>query len=329
MRHPSAEVLRRLAEQPAAVADPDRDHVVGCPQCLDGLVAARRRDVGERPATPGAGPFRDVLRRPAVAVLAVVTVLAGGATAAAQDWLPVFRTEGVAPVGVAAADLVALPDLSAYGDVVVSGDDDLRGVADAAAAEAATGLEVPQSTRLPRGVTGEPAHHVAGEVGVTLTFSAERAAQVAADAGTTLPSPPPGLDGSELRLVAGPGVAQVWSGGAGGPSLVVGRAVAPSASSSGVPLETARDYLLSLPGVPDDVAAQLRTVTADRATLPLPVPVDLVTTSTADVHGVPATVLTTRDGTISAVVWVQDGVVTAVGGPLDVDEVLAVARGLR
>jgi hypothetical protein len=32
---------------------------------------------------------------------------------------------------------------------------------------------------------------------------------------------------------------------------------------------------------------------------------------------------------MTAVVWVQDGLVTAVGGTLDADEVLAVAGGLR
>jgi hypothetical protein len=54
-----------------------------------------------------------------------------------------------------------------------------------------------------------------------------------------------------------------------------------------------------------------------------------VTTSTADVDGAEATVLATRDGTVTGVVWVEDGVVTAVAGSLSEDEVLAVARELR
>ena len=40
----------------------------------------------------------------------------------------------------------------------------------------------------------------------------------------------------------------------------------------------------------------------------------------------PATVLATRDRTLAAVVWVDDGVVTAVAGSLDADEVLSIAR---
>ena len=113
------------------------------------------------------------------------------------------------------------------------------------------------------------------------------------------------------------------------PALVVARAVAPTTSSSGVPFETVRDYLLSLPGLPDDLAAQLGAFTSDGTTLPLPVPADRVTTSSAEVNGAPATVLATRDRTMAAVVWVDDGVVTAVAGTLGAAEVLSIARGLR
>jgi hypothetical protein len=188
---------------------------------------------------------------------------------------------------------------------------------------------VPEVSTLPRGVSGAPLYQVGGRLTATFTFSAARAAKVAAEHGETLPPPPQGLDGSSVRLVAGPGLAQVWSSSAGAPALVVGRAIAPTAFSSGVPFETVRDYLLSLPGLPDDVAAQLRGFTADGTTLPLPVPADEVTTSPAQVDGVPATVLTARDRTLAAVVWVDDGVVNVVAGSLDSDEVLSIARELR
>ena len=38
--------------------------------------------------------------------------------------------------------------------------------------------------------------------------------------------------------------------------------------------------------------------------------------------------LSTRDRTIAGVVWVDNGVVTAVAGSLSADELLSVARGL-
>jgi hypothetical protein len=225
-------------------------------------------------------------------------------------------------------DLVALPDLTAYGDVELTGDDGPQSVPDAAAARNETGLEVPEVADLPRGVDGEPVYQVVGELSGVFTFSAEKAAQAAAASGEPLPPVPAGLDGSQVRLTAGPGVAAVWSQTSGLPTLVVGRAVAPTASSSGVPFETVRDFLLSLPGLPEDVAAQLRTFTADGSTLPIPVPADLVETSQAEVGGLPATVLESRDQALAAVVWVEDGVVNLVGGALGTDEVLALAREL-
>ncbi|WP_448624714.1 hypothetical protein [Geodermatophilus sp. URMC 64] len=356
-RHPADGTLRRLVDEPAGVPDDDRAHVAGCPTCLLGLAAAREdaaaataalsydaapdvdlawRRFSAATQAPAAAAVpaparrrRSPLRSPLVAALGVAVILGGAGAAAAADWLQIFRTEEVAAVPVASTDLVGLPDLSAYGDLQLVSDPDVRTVADEAAAEEATGLQVPQVDALPGGVTGEPEYTVGGQAVAEFTFSAARAAQAASEAGETLPPPPAGLDGSTFRLVAGPGVAAVWSSDAGAPALVVARVNAPTAFSSGVPFETARDYLLSLPGLPDQLASQLRTFTADGTTLPLPVPAEFATTSTADVDGHDATVLASRDGLLTGVVWVEDGVITGVAGSLSEDEVLTVARGLR
>jgi hypothetical protein len=366
MRHPTEGILRRLVDEPAGVADTERQHVAGCATCLSALATVQQDAVAAgtaldldvtadgtdvdagwhrlsgsvaaqwRPAAPARGPrtarasrWRSALRSPAVAAVGVVAVLGGTGAAAAADWLPFFRTEQVAPLSITEADLLALPDLSAYGDLEVLTEPDVREVADAAAAAEATGLSVPVVDELPQGVTVDPVLQVGDPVTAVFTFSADKAEAAAAAAGETLPDAPDGMDGNRFRLEAGPGVVQVWSGSQGLPALVVARAGAPTASSSGVPFETARDYLLSLPGMPDDVAAQLRAFSADGTTLPLPLPADRVTTSEAEVDGVPATVVTTRDGTMAGVVWVDEGVVTAVLGSLSDTEVLEVAEELR
>jgi hypothetical protein len=365
MRHPTDGTLRRLLDEPAGVADADREHVAGCPVCLSGLAAAQQDaaltraaldvdvavdvdagwsrlsnavavDARPQPAAAArswrpaaaAGRWRAMLRKPVVAGFAVVAILTGASAAAAADWLQIFRTEQIAPVTLTQADLVALPDLSAYGEVEMTQEADVREVADAAAAEKATGLAVPRVGELPRGVIGQPSFQVGNRVNAVFTFSLRKATQTAAAAGQTLPPPPPGLDGSEFRLSAGPGVAAVWSEARGVPALIVARAVAPTAYSAGVPFETAADYVLSLPGLPEAVASQLRAFSGDATTLPLPVNDKYLTSSTADVGGLPATVLTSRDGVLSGVVWVNDGVVTAVAGSLNTDEVLSVARKL-
>ena len=363
MGHPTEGALRRLLDEPAGVAESDRQHVAGCPQCLDGLASmsedavlvgaalatesagsldvdaawhrlstAAHATVPERAtaaAPPRASRWRGSLRRPSVAALAVAVVLTGAGTAAANDWLQIFRTKKIAPVSFTTSDLIALPDLRAYGEVVVTAGVDVNPVPTAVAAATESGLPVPEVTTLPRGVSGEPVYQVGRQASATFTFSADRAARTAAEEGRTLPPPPPGLDGSQVRLVAGPGVAAIWRQPTGVPALFVGRAVAPTAFSSGVPFEAVRDYLLSLPGLPENVAGQLRSFTADGSTLPLPVPADRMTTSSAKVGDNHATVLASRDRVLAAVVWVDDGVMTVVAGSLGAGEVLSIARELR
>jgi hypothetical protein len=229
----------------------------------------------------------------------VVVVLGGAGAAAAADWLEVFRTEEVAAVPVTGSDLVALPDLSGYGDVRVVSDPGVREVPDAAAAAEATGLDVPEVDALPVGVTGEPAYTVGDRAVAEFTFSADRAVQAAAEAGETLPPPPPGLDGATFRLEAGPGVAAVWSEARGVPALVVGRAPRPPPSPPR-PVRHRPRLPAVAAGFPADLATQLATFDGDGTTLPIPVPVEMVTSTTADVDGTEATVLATRDGTVTA-----------------------------
>jgi hypothetical protein len=358
MRHPSEGVLRRLVDEPAGVTDDERAHVAGCATCLRGLDEARAdaqlvgsalaapttRDVDTdaawarlsttttatpvRQAVAGRARWGTAVRRPAIAALSAVVLVTGAGVAAANDWLPIFQTERVDPVEITEADLVQVPDLSAYGDLEVTQEPTTEQVADADAAFEATGLTVPTVGDLPEGVTGDPAYQTAGTMNATFTFSAAKAAQAAAAEGEVLPPPPAGLDGSSLRLEAGPAVAAMWSQPTGIPTLVVARVVAPKVYSSGVPFETVREYLLSLPGLPDGLADQLRSLPDAPGTLPLPVPAELVTSSTEDVNGVAATVLESRDGLFAGVVWVEDGVMTGVAGSLSAEELLSVARDL-
>ena len=360
MRHPNEGVLRRLVDEPAGVADADRAHVAECPVCLVALADARddavavgaalrtdstvdvdvdaawaRLTAAQSRTSAVRAPARRrrwgaALRRPAVAALGFVVVVTGAGVAAANDWLPIFATEEIEPVAISSdLDLSAVPDLTDYGTLEVTGADEPEPVADEAAAEELTGLDAPEVSALPDGVSGDPQYQAIGEVSATFTFSAELAAQAAAEAGEDLPPVPPGLDGAQVRLTAGPGLAAFWTADSGAPALVVARAGAPAAFSSGADFEDMRDYLLSLPGLPPEVAAQLGSFSPDASTLPLPVPAEYATSAPAEVNGQEATLLTSRDGFLSAVVWVEDGVVTAVAGSLTEDEILSVASGLR
>src|SRR6266540_2571509 len=112
MPHPTDGTLRRLVDEPAGVADADREHVAGCPVCLSGLAAAQRDaavagaalgaeltvnvDAGwrrlsravavqgrRRVAAAPAHRWRAVLRSPVIAVVGVVALVTGAAAAAA------------------------------------------------------------------------------------------------------------------------------------------------------------------------------------------------------------------------------------------------------
>ena len=52
MRHPTEGALRRLVDEPAGVADSDREHVAGCEQCLNRLAVAREHGSRHRAASP-------------------------------------------------------------------------------------------------------------------------------------------------------------------------------------------------------------------------------------------------------------------------------------
>lgn len=361
MSHPAEGTLRRLIDDPAGVADVERAHLAACPHCLEALVRVRAdagrvhgllthdaaisdADVdrawarlvsagGDQAAaapSPAPGTRRSRLRSPVAAAVSAAVLLAGGSAAAATDWLQIFRTEQVQAVTVTEEDLLAMPDLEQYGDLEIGTEPRFRSVRGAQAAERATGLDVPVVPTVPRGITGDPSYQVATPVEAVFTFDETEAREAASAQGEPLPTPPAGMDGSEFRLVAGPGLAGVWSSTSGLPGLVVARAVAPTGYSTGIDFETARDYLLTLPGLPDDVADELRGFSGDGTTLPLPVPADEVETSTTDVDGTEATVFSARQGsTMSGVVWVEDGVVTVVAGTVETDEVVDVAEGLR
>jgi hypothetical protein len=354
MRHPADGTLRRLLDEPAGVADPDREHITNCPACRSKLITMKEDSVAVQNAldvevapdvdaawrrlsqaehgpvrVPTRSRWRRAVRSPLVAVVGVVVILGGASTAAATDWLQIFRAERVAPVSAPRADLISLPDLDEFGTLEVTSKVDIRPMADAAAAEKVAGMPVPRVAKLPRGVTGQPEYSAGAQASATFTFEVAKARRTVEATGATLPPPPAGLDGSRFRFVAGPGVVASWTPDRGVPGLVVARAVAPAVYSTDIPFATARDYVLSLPNLPESVASQLRGFSGDGTTLPLFVQVEKLATSTADVNGSTATVLASRDRALAAVVWVDDGIVTAVAGPLSTDEVVSIARGLR
>ena len=361
MRHPTDGTLRRLVDEPAGVADADREHVAGCPVCLSGLAAAQEDaavagaaldvelavDVdagwhrlsravavdgaGGRPRPPRARRWRAALRSPVVAAVGVVALAGRGRCRGRRRLAADLPDRADRPGhGHPRPTWSSCPTSPPTASVEVTEEADVREVADAAAAEEATGLSVPRVSELPRGVTGEPAYQVGGQVSAVFTFSAEKAAQAAAAAGETLPPPPAGPRRQPVPAGRRPGARRglVGSPRRAGPGRGPRRSHpprTPRASRSRRPATTC----CPCPVCPRTSRRSCAASPATGRRCPCPCRPRQVTSSAADVGGVPATVLTSRDGVMAGVVWVDDGVVTAVAGSLSADEVLSVARGLR
>ncbi|MFC4068381.1 hypothetical protein [Actinoplanes subglobosus] len=350
MRHPGDGLLRRLLDEPDGVTDSDRSHVDDCASCATRLAEVSRDaadvesalrfdvdvdvDAAWARLLDGAGheaprPVRQrrhLKRTPVIAVVGVLALLGGASAAAAGNWFQIFRTEQVTPITVPQADLVRLPELEEFGSMRVESRPMIRDVEDARTAREATGLASPRITNLPAGVTGQPHFLVGDKVLGVFTFDRAKAEKAL---GRAIPEPPPGLEATEFRLTAGPGLAAVWPSNSGAPALMIGRVVAPKGFSNGVPFETARDYLLSLPGLPASVSGQLKAFMKEGGTLPLIVNEASETSFTTKVGKAPATVLSTEGGSLSAVFWVEGGFINVAGGSLSTDEVLRVARETR
>ncbi|MEK7214528.1 MAG: hypothetical protein AAB289_02905, partial [Chloroflexota bacterium] len=207
-----------------------------------------------------------------------------------------------------------------------------------------TSALAPTVRRWPPSVIG-PAHYLTvPSYSGSFTFRAAKAEETAKATGKALPPMPPNIDGTLVQMTTGKAVvtyygAEVPVNGApaaaaepspaGPPQLVVVQAFAPTATSRGASPKELQGYLLSLPGVSPELANALRAIGDPTTTWPVPVPVSKINTRNVSVNGVPGTVFSDTSRFVTGVVWVKDGMVYAVGGPLKESEVLAAAASLR
>lgn len=277
-------------------------------------------------------PAARTLAAVAIAAVLVVGMVVSGAAA---NLLTIFEPKQVTAVPVAPSELQSLqglPDLSAYGTVKVTTQPVLQSVADVQAAASQTHLQVLQPSHVPASVTGPSAFAVISQGSGSFTFSAAKAQAAAQRDGKALPPMPANIDGSTLYLTIGPAVVESFGvSGQGGqlPSLVVVQARVPKVQSTGVSVAELRNYLLAQPGISPTLAAQIRAIGDPSQTLPIPIPANLATSHPVGVQGVQGLAIGDSSGLGSAVIWVKDGLVYAVGGTLTESQVLQVANSLH
>ena len=271
---------------------------------------------------------------PAIAVLLAAALVTGLAVSgAAQRLFRVFEPNKFVAVSVSPSDIPTTSALLDYGEVKwLPEPPKLQQLRDATAAAKESGLPVLMPDSLPKGVTGPVSYGVVSHATGSLKFSAERLRASAAKAGVQVGPMPSSIDGSTLVVSGGPGLVEVWgisgtTGEAGIPTLVIAQTRIPTVDSNGATTAQLEDYLLSQPGVPPDLAAQIKAIKDPSTTLPIPIPKGMATTEQVRVNGVPGLLIKAVFG--AGVVWEKNGVIYAVGGQLTPDQVLAIATTLH
>ena len=272
------------------------------------------------------------LAMPAIAVVLAAVLLSGVAvTGVATQWLRVFEPHQFVAVQVSPSDFAQASKLLDYGLVKWSPAPPTLKLVDAATAHTESGLPILTPSSLPNGINGPVSYGVVTQATGTLTFDSARLRASAAKAGVHVNAMPSSIDGSTLIVNAGPALVEAWGLSASKtemqmPTLVIAQTRVPTVDSTGASRDQLENYLLSQPGVPPEMAAQIKAVKDPSTTLPIPIPTGYATTDNVQVHGVQALRIKSAFG--AGIVWQENGVIYAVGGQLTPDQVLAIATSL-
>jgi hypothetical protein len=283
------------------------------------------------PAFSRRARFPTVSLRAGVVIGAVGIVVAG--TAAAATLTTIFSPTHVAPVAVSHSDLRAIAAFTGLGDghslagfatpsgsstlrfgTVTWSSDAARPASSRAEAGAEAGFPVSLPTRLPAGVGAVRQFIVQPHVRATVAFNWKAAS----------------LAGSSVVIDAGPAVFAQYAAanGTGVPTLAVATMRRPTAQSTGASMSQIEAFLLGQPGIPPQLAAEVRLLGDLKTTLPVPVPAGASVRS-IQVEGRPGVLLADSSNAAAGVVWEDGrGLLHVVVGIVDSQDVLNVANQL-
>lgn len=294
------------------------------------------------------GVWRRHRRLVAAAALAVACGTALGlpsVRSAAAEFLSVFRVEQVQLVTLRPGDIERIEaalrsgqgqvDLRQFGSVEFSGGERSGPLDEKEALSRLDGTPLPRPDRLPDGF-GAPSYHVKSAATVRFTLNTQAVNSLSKSLGSGV-SWPAAADGRPI-LVDIPTTVFVRYPAVdpGRLGLEIIRLPAPRVKvPEGVDPEAIRGTLLALPILPQELRDQLAAIRDWRNTLVLPamegqakrVQVNgkpAVYTQQGDVH--------TQRGDAPAggnLIWVEDGLVTILSGPLGPEEAVALAESLR
>ena len=368
MRHLDEGALRRLIDEPLAATEADRRHLEGCPDCRvrseglageAGLAASLLAVPSFEPDAVGAltrvrnlaavapAPRRAWARwswtaprfaRPLVLLTAVV-VAGALAIGASPSVLTIFNpTQGVKTVTVTAPDegtIAGLPDLSQYGTMTVVEKGTTQTVLTAAEAQQLSGLTAPPAPAEYRG--GTVTYTVVGKSIGTFTFDEAKAKAAAAAAGKPAPVFPAGIDGTILTVTIGPALGEVFgtidkNTTLSNLPLIAGVARAPLVTSNGVSAAELESFLLQQPDIAGNptLVAEIKAIGEPLAAgnLVIPIPANLATSTPETINGNSGVLIADNTGMAKGLIWERNGLVYAVGGHFDEQQLLGIASGI-
>jgi hypothetical protein len=192
---------------------------------------------------------------------------------------------------------------------------------------------------LPQGIPNNPDFAVIDGGHAAFTFNASQAHAYLMKNGYGDVSIPTNLDGATFEITTTPSVIIAY-GDQTQTQFMVAEVPSPVITATGsASLEELRNFVLSLPGLPPQLVAQLRQIDLNSGVVPLPVPAG-VDSQSVTVHGTTGLLLTSSVSTTisdikkfpagSAVVWQAQGIIYAIGGTVsDTNQLLKSANSLQ
>lgn len=275
----------------------------------------------------------------------------------AQNFLTVFQPRQFHGVGLTRSDfskLHSLPDLEAFGTMRQTSRTEFARYLDAAAASRHAHMTIAVPDYLPAAVARKAMYHVSTLATATFTFSAAKARAFGRRSGQAVPPMSANLDGARLSAAVGPVVVQTYGEqraweletqsskharrhhvhseglrGLPADTIIITQVRAPQVTSSGATVAQIESYLLNMPGVPADLATQIRSIGDPASTVPVPFRIDKENAQTVSVQGAQALLIGDNTGIGSGVVWQRNGIIYGVAGPFAASEILQVANSLK
>ena len=362
MKHLDDGELRRLLDEPDELEAAQREHARQCAQCaaraaelqsvaqsasqalcgdagVDTSRALERTLLRARSASPVSRLYRPLGAFAAAAafVAALLFTPLGGY---ARSFLTIFQPKEFVALDLSHADFGQLriaPQADELGTMRVIRKQQQSEFGSLAAVRPHLSFAPRVPASVPASVGTQRSYRVMSPGEYRYTFSAAKARAFEAKSHRKLAPMPPALDGTTVRIRVGESFnAQYGAAPKRGDEdeakqgIEIVETQIPTVTSTGASFQELEQYMLSMPGVSAELKSQLREVGDLQNRMPVPIDISKQNAQSVTVDGVKGLAIGDNTGLGAGVIWQKNGIVYGVlGGALTMDQVLAVANGLR